>query len=81
MKVECIESLIDCNRESGFTYRNKSYSITYYNDGREKKISVCEAHKNPIDVKNSSELLKLRIGKCTLEQIFSALPDSAFDIY
>ena len=81
MKVECIESLIACNREIEFTYHNKRYSITYYNDKREKYISVCEAYKKPIDVRNSSELLKLKIGDITLEKIFASLPDSAFDIY
>lgn len=80
MKTECIESLIDCNREIEFIYNNKSYSITYYNDGRKNRISVCEAYKKPIDVRNSSEVLKLKIGNRTLEEIFLSLPDSAFDI-
>ena len=30
MKAECIESLIDCNREIEFTYKGKRYSITYF---------------------------------------------------
>ncbi|HBB05819.1 MAG TPA: hypothetical protein DCZ41_04480 [Firmicutes bacterium] len=81
MKAECIECLVDCNREIEFTYLGKEYSITYYNDKRENYISVCEAFKKPIDVKNASEVLKLKIGSLTLEQIFAKLPDSAFDIY
>ena len=81
MKVECIESLIACKREIEFSYRNKRYSITYYNDNREKYISVCEAYKQPVDVKNANEVLKIKIGKISLEKIFSELPDSAFDIY
>lgn len=81
MKAECIESLIECNREIEFTYKGKRYSITYYNDKREKYISVGEFYGKFVDVKNSSEVLKLKIGNLTLEQIFAKLPDSAFDIY
>lgn len=81
MKAECIECLIACNREIEFAYQGKDYSITYYNDKREKYISVCEAKKDPIDVKNAGEVLHIKIGERTLEQIFAELPDSAFDIY
>ena len=38
MKAECIETLINENREIEFTYRGNRYSITYYNDNREKYI-------------------------------------------
>ena len=81
MKAECIEALISQNREIEFTYRGNRYSITYYNDNREKYISVCKFYEKPIDVKNADELLKLKIGRYTLKQIFGVLPDSAFDIY
>lgn len=81
MKAECIECLIACNREIEFTYKNNRYSITYYNDHREKYISVCKFYEEPVDVRNSSEVLKLKIGRVTLEKIFASLPDSAFDIY
>ena len=81
MKAECIECLIACNREIEFVYHERNYSITYYSDEREKHISVCEAKKDPIDVKNAGEVLRLKIGSKTLEQIFAELPDSAFDIY
>ena len=81
MKRECIEELIKAGREIEFQYRGERYSITYYNDDREKSISVCKFYGKPIDVRNAEEVLKLTIGRFTLEQIFSALPDSAFDIY
>ena len=81
MTSERIETLIDENREIEFIYKGTRYSITYYNDNREKYISVCEFYKEPIDVKNVDELLKLKIGKYTLKEIFESLPDSAFDIY
>ncbi len=80
MRSECIEELIHGKREIEFIYRNHRYSITYYNDKREKYISVCEYGYSPIDVKSADELLKLHIGRKTLEQIFSSLPDSSFDI-
>ena len=81
MKIEYIEELINGNREIEFKYRGSRYSITYYNDNREKYISVCKFYEKPIDVKNVKELLKIKIGRYTLEQIFKALPDSAFNIY
>ena len=81
MKRECLELLINAGREIEFTYHGYKYSITYYNDNREKYISVCEFYQNPIDVKSAEEVLKLKIGKYTLEQIFASLPDSAIDIY
>ena len=81
MKAECIECLIDCNREIEFSYRGNRYSITYYNDNRVKYISVCKFYETPIDVSTAEEVLKLKIGQYTLEQIFASLPDSAFDIY
>jgi len=80
MRTECIEELIHGKREIEFVYNHRRYSITYYNDNREKYISVCEYGHTPIDVKSSSEVLKIYIGKKTLAQIFSSLPDSSFDI-
>jgi hypothetical protein len=81
MKAECIESLIACNREIEFTYKGCQYSITYYNDKRENYISVCLANQEPVDVRNSNEVLNLSIGGVKLEKIFADLPDSAFNIY
>lgn len=81
MKRECIEELINANREIEFTYRGRRYSIVYYNDDREKYISFGEFYKTPIDVANPAEIFKIRIGSRTLEEIFDSLPDSAFDIY
>lgn len=81
MKTECIEALINERREIEFTFRRKRYSITYYNDDRERYISVCKFYGKTVDVKNVAELLELTIGDYTLKQIFEALPDSAFDIY
>lgn len=44
-------------------------------------IAACKAYEKVVEVNDVSELLKLKIGKRTLEDIFSKLPDSAFDIY
>lgn len=81
MRPECIEALIETNREIEFDYRGKRYSITYYNDKRKNYISFCEFYKTPIDVASAYQLLKIRIGKRTLEDIFWKLPDMVFDIY
>ncbi len=80
MRRECIEELIRGNREIVFRYHDKLYSIAYYNDNREKYISVGEYNGCFVDVKNAGELLKVKIGNKTLEEVFSSLPDSAFDI-
>lgn len=81
MRAECIESLITCGHEIEFKYNGKRYSITYFGDEKTTYISFCEFYKEPIDVKNSYELLKIKIDGKTLEEIFSKLPDSAFCIF
>ena len=81
MKRECIELLIEAKREIEFRYHGQRFSITYYPDDREKNISVAPFYDRPIDVSSAAEVLKLKIGNHTLEEIFAALPDSAFDIY
>ncbi len=81
MRPECIDSLIICNREIEFAYKDKMYSITYWNDKRKDYISFCEFFKEPTDVCDANQLLKIKIDGKTLEEIFSMLPDSAFIIY
>lgn len=81
MKMEYIQELINNNREIEFTFNNNHYSITYYNDNREKYISFYKFYNEPIDVKNAEELFKLKIEDQTLEQIPKSLKDSSFDIY
>ncbi len=81
MKAECIECLIDCNREIEFSYQGKRYSITYIKENDQRSISICEFYKQPVNVKTSQEVLNFKIGSLTLESIFSKLPDSAFDIF
>lgn len=81
MKMEYIQELINNNREIEFDFNENRYSITYYNDNREKYISFYKFYNEPIDVKNAGELFKLKIGNQTLEQIFKSLKDSSFDIY
>lgn len=81
MKIEYIQELIRNNREIEFKFNGSRYSITYYNDNREKYISFCKFYNEPIDVKNTEELFKLKIGNQTLEQILESLKDCAFDIY
>ena len=59
MRRECIEELINGNREIIFRYHNQRYSIGYYNDNREKYISVGEYNGDFIDVKNADEVFNL----------------------
>ena len=81
MKRECIELLIENNREIEFTYIDKRYSITYYDDKRKKYISFAEFYKTPIDVSSVNELLKIKLDKKTLEEVFAKLPDENIDIF
>lgn len=81
MKIEYIQELISNNRENEFDFNGSRYSITYYNDNREKYISFCKFYNEPIDVKNTEEIFKLKIGNQTLEQMLESLKDCAFDIY
>ena len=81
MRIECIEELINSNREVEFRYHGRWYSITYYNDDREDYISVCEFYKTPIDVSSAKDVLSIKIGNYTLGEIFERLPDTEFIIY
>lgn len=83
MRVECIELLVSTGREIEFEYNEKRYSITYYKDKKINKrmISFCEFYKMPTDVKTVNELLAIKIDGVMLEEVFSKLPDDAFDIF
>ena len=81
MKIEAIEELIKAGREIEFRYKGKRFSITYYNDDREKNISVCAFYEKPTDVRNANEVFELKIGPNKLRDIFECLPDDAFDVY
>lgn len=80
MRAECIQELIRGRRDIEFIYHGHRYSITYYTDNRKKYISICEYGYEPIDVGSPLELLRLHIGRKTLEEVFASLPDNAFDI-
>lgn len=81
MTREKLEELVGSNREIEFKFQGKEYSITYYNDKREKYISFCEFYKDPIDVATIDELLKTKIGNLNLEIVFAIIPDSSITIY
>lgn len=80
MRSECIEELIRGHREIEFKYKGEWYSITYYCDNRDKWISFCKFYQEPIDVSMPHQVLELKIGNRTLDEIFSQLPDDAFVI-
>lgn len=81
MRVECIELLTEGNREIEFNYNGKRYSVTYFSKNGEDMISFCEFYKMPTNVKTVNELLAIKIDGLTLEEVFSKLPDDAFDIF
>lgn len=82
MRRECVEELINGNREIEFRYQGKRYSITYFEKDSKHCVSFCEFFKEPIEfVECPYDVLDAKIGNKTLEQIFAKLPDSAFNIY
>ena len=81
MKRECIELLVENNREIEFAYNDKRYSITYYDDKRKKYISFAEFYKLPIDVSSVNDLLKIKLDEKMLEEVLSELPDENIDIF
>ncbi len=81
MRTERIKELVGDGREIEFDCKDKRYSIVHFDENGKSWISFCEFYQEPIDVLSPDELFKIKVGSLTLEEIFSNLPDSAFDIY
>lgn len=83
MRTECAELLIMNHREIEFKYKNEWYSITYgMLDSKEDVVSFCKFYEEPtvIPFERWPEVLKIKIGNLTIDEIFSSLPDDAFVI-
>ncbi len=81
MKLQELKEYILTGREIEFTYNGKDYSITYYNDDREKYISFCEFNKVPLDVSNVEELLEIKQDGITVKEIIESLTNEDYSIY
>lgn len=68
-------------REIVFKYDDHKYSITYSPDGEEDYISFCEFYKNPINVKNTEELMQIKINEITVMQMLERITENDIWIY
>lgn len=76
-----LKTYIEDGREIEFTYKKKRYSITYYNDDREKYISVCEFYKDPVDVANFDELFLIILNNKSIGEMLSSISDDEYSLY
>ncbi len=82
MRVECIEALINMEREIEFEYQGEMYSITYWRDENNKfKVSYGKFYKDRAEFDNPYDVINHKVGDKTVEQIFAELPDDAFAIF
>ncbi len=82
MREECIEALIETNREIEFEYKNELYSITYFKgENGEKIVSFCKFYCTPTNFDKPYAVIKHKIGGKTIQEIFAELPDDAFAIF
>lgn len=81
MRVECIESLETCDKAFDFVYEDNKYSFKYYKENGKRRVSVCKNGKELFSANNVDEAMNAKIGNYKIEDIFSNLPDKAFDIF
>ena len=56
MKIEEVKKILQDGEEIEFKYKNKNFSITFFEEKGKTKISFCEFYKKPIDVDTIEEL-------------------------
>ena len=81
MTREELTVLIETGREIEFTFNKKRYSITYYNDNREKYISFCEFYKEITDVSTVDELCKVKRDGVTVLEMLESIEECDMTIY
>lgn len=81
MSKEQLREYIATGREIEFTYKNKEYSITYYNDKREKYISFCEAYEELLDVSSADELLASTYKGMSVKDVIESLTEDDCTIF
>ena len=79
-KEELLQILKD-GEEIEFKYNDKMFSITFFNDNGKAKISFCEFYKEPIDVDNVDELLKIKWDNVSVEKMLSKLKEDNIMIF
>ena len=82
MRVDCIEALINMEREIEFEYEGKRYSITYRRDENDKFKVRCGEYKGErVEFDKPYAVINYKIGGKTIRDIFAKLPDDAFEIF
>ena len=65
--------------EIELTYKDKKYSLTYYDDNRKDYISFCEFDKDVLDVSSIDELWDSSYKGIPIKEIFLSLKGEAVD--
>ena len=77
-KQELINLAKECF-EIELTYKDKKYSLTYYDDNRKDYISFCEFDKDVLDVSSIDELWNLSYKGIPIKEIFLSLKGEGVD--
>lgn len=65
--------------EIELNYKDKQYSLTYYDDNRKDYISFCEFDKDVLDVSSIDELWNLSYKGIPIKEIFLPLKGEGVD--
>jgi len=69
MKIEEVKKILQDGEEIEFKYKNKNFSITFFEEKGKTKISFCEFYKKPIDVDTIEELFDITYNGETVKDI------------
>lgn len=81
MTKEELNVLINSGREIEFEYMKKMYSITYYNDKRERYISFCEFDKETTDVADVEELCNVERYGIKVIDMLNSIGDEDISVF
>ena len=59
MKIEEVKKILQDGEEIEFKYKNKDFSITFFEEKGKTKLSFCEFNKEPIDVDTIEEIFDI----------------------
>jgi hypothetical protein len=68
-------------REIELTYRGKNYSLTYFSNKGEKRLSFCEFYKDTLDFSDSTSLWNATYHGIKVSDIFESLGDKDYSLF
>lgn len=69
MKIEEVKKILQDGEEIEFKYKNKDFSITFFEEKGKTKISFCEFYNEPIDVDTIEEIFDITYNGETVKDI------------